>query len=86
MHTTFPPTPHWFTELAQGKVEQTITPIKAGRIRFQGSFWKAELADADHRTVKPNESVQVVGRQGITLLVVPLILPKQAPFDLANLT
>jgi membrane protein implicated in regulation of membrane protease activity len=71
MLRTFPPTAHWFAEVAQGYVEETITPTQVGRIRFRGSFWKAELADCTCRLVKPGELVQVVGRQGITLLVVP---------------
>ncbi|MBW4660641.1 MAG: NfeD family protein [Drouetiella hepatica Uher 2000/2452] len=67
-----PTTTQWFAELAQGEVDQPIASSQPGRIRFQRSFWKAELADSSCRSVKSGESVRVVGRLGITLLVVPI--------------
>jgi len=79
MQTTFFPTTQWFAELAQGQVEKAITSTQTGLIRFQGSFWKAELASSSCRTVQPGEVVKVMGRHGIRLLVVPsdYVLPRQ---------
>ena len=71
MSTTFPCTIQWFAEQAEGKVDQTISLTKPGRVKFQGSFWKAELTYSNCRSLKPGEAVKVLGRQGITLLVVP---------------
>lgn len=76
---TAPTTTQWFAELAQGEVDHPIASSQPGRIRFQRSFWKAELADSSYRSVKSGESVRVVGRLEITLLVVPIesVLPPQ---------
>jgi membrane-bound ClpP family serine protease len=71
MSTTFPGTIQWFAEQAEGKVDQTISLTKPGRVKFQGSFWKAELTYSNCRSLKPGEAVKVLGRQGIKLLVVP---------------
>jgi membrane protein implicated in regulation of membrane protease activity len=71
MYTTFLPTTQWFVEVAQGQVDRTITATQTGRIRFRGSFWKAELVSRKGRAIAPGEVVKVVGRQGIRLLVVP---------------
>ncbi len=50
-------------------VEETIRPNHSGRVRFQGSWWFARCqADV---TIKPGEEVDVIGNQGITLLVDP---------------
>jgi NfeD-like C-terminal, partner-binding len=71
MSTTFPSTIQWFAEQAEGKVDQTSSLARSGRVKFQGSFWKAELTYPNCRSLKPGEAVKVLGRQGITLLVVP---------------
>jgi membrane protein implicated in regulation of membrane protease activity len=71
MQTTFSPTTQWFAKVAQGQVEKAIAPTQPGRIRFQGCFWKAELASSGCRAVQAGERVKVVGRCGIRLLVVP---------------
>lgn len=71
MQTTFSPTTQWFAKLAHGQVEKAITLAQPGQIRFQGSFWKAELASSSCRAVQPGERVKVVGRCGIRLLVLP---------------
>jgi membrane-bound ClpP family serine protease len=79
MQTTFSPTTQWFAKLAHGQVEKAITLAQPGQVRFQGSFWKAELASSSCRAVQPGERVKVVGRCGIRLLVVPneYVLPRQ---------
>jgi membrane-bound ClpP family serine protease len=58
-------------EPGYGIVDQPIAPHQPGRIRFQGTYWKAELAYSDCGKLGSGEHVQVVGRRGITLLVVP---------------
>jgi membrane protein implicated in regulation of membrane protease activity len=60
-----------FPQPAHGQVEQAIAPEHAGRVRFQGSIWKAKFADSHYEPVMPGESVKVLGVQGITLVVVP---------------
>ncbi len=54
-----------------GVVDKAIAPNQPGRIKFQGTYWKAELADPGFGKVEVGEPVQVVGVQGIRLLVVP---------------
>jgi membrane protein implicated in regulation of membrane protease activity len=54
-----------------GVVDKAIAPNQPGRIKFQGTYWKAELADPGFKKVEVGEPVQVVGVQGIRLLVVP---------------
>ena len=71
MSIVFSSTIQWFAEQFEGKVEQTICLNKPGRVKFRGSFWKAILTHPNCRIVKPGEVVKVLGRQGITLLVVP---------------
>ena len=58
-------------KLGYGVVDKAIVPHRSGRIKFQGSYWKAELADPNCGQLEAGEPVQVVGVQGITLLVIP---------------
>lgn len=72
MDLFLPAHPEIFSTPTQGKVEQTITHNHPGRIECFGSFWPAQLYQKDPTiTLLPGQSVKVVGRQGITLLVVP---------------
>jgi hypothetical protein len=60
-----------FPKVEMGRVEKTITTVQAGRVRFQGSYWPAQFYNSDfHVAVNPDDLVTIVGRQGITLLVV----------------
>ena len=62
-----------FSYPGSGKVEQTITLKIPGRVKFQGTYWPACLYHQDAQvTLFPEDTVTVIGRQGITLLVVPL--------------
>ncbi|MEM8642697.1 MAG: NfeD family protein [Cyanobacteria bacterium P01_G01_bin.54] len=54
-----------------GIMEGKISNDKVGTVKFMGSWWTAKCASANV-TIEPGEKVVVVGRQGITLLVVPL--------------
>jgi membrane-bound ClpP family serine protease len=51
-------------------VTQTIEPGKSGQIKFQGSWWTSRCEQ--NIKLKHGEIVQVVGRQGLTLYVVPI--------------
>jgi membrane protein implicated in regulation of membrane protease activity len=60
-----------FPEVGYGIVEKTITSTQVGRVRFQGSTWKARLYSPDASPLMYGDSVKILGRQGITLLVMP---------------
>lgn len=60
-----------FPEMVYGIVEKPIASTQTGRVRFQGSTWKARFYRPDSATVVCGDSVKVVARQGITLLVEP---------------
>lgn len=61
-----------FPQPGIGKVEQTITPTQPGRVKFQATYWPARLYAPEYDvTLMPDETVTVIGRQGITLLVAP---------------
>ncbi|NEP49020.1 MAG: hypothetical protein F6K65_09400 [Moorea sp. SIO3C2] len=76
-----------FPQPGVGKVERTITPTKPGRVKFKATYWPARLCDHDSQvTLVPDDQVTVVGRHGITLLVVPAgyISPGNSPEDEAG--
>lgn len=53
---------------------ETIAEIpagRAGRVRYEGVSWRAKCSD-DTRAIAAEEPVYVVGRQGNTLLVMPV--------------
>ncbi|MEM8637899.1 MAG: NfeD family protein [Cyanobacteria bacterium P01_G01_bin.54] len=56
-----------------GTVEKVIGPgpSRRGQIRFQGGWWTARC-ELPNVILHPEQLCQVVGRKGITLLVVPL--------------
>jgi len=71
-----------FSKAEAGKVEKTITSSESGRVKFQGSYWPAQFYYPDsHLTANPDEVVTIVGRQGITLLVVPEGSPLPGEFS-----
>lgn len=61
-------------ESGQGVVIQPIAPGRPGQIKFQGIYWKAELAQPSCGNLGVGESIEVVGRRVITLLVVPKVV------------
>ncbi len=61
-----------FPSTGTGTVAETITPEHPGRVRYQATYWPARLYRDEQITLVPNDKVQVVGRQGLTLLVVPV--------------
>ncbi|MGP1386974.1 MAG: NfeD family protein [Thainema sp.] len=66
----------------QGRVEQLISGKYPGRIYFQGTSWPAKFAQSHAICCQPGEFVEVVGRQGLTLLVVPIIEDDIEPAEL----
>lgn len=52
-------------------VEETIRPNHSGRVRFQGSWWFARCPQ--DVTIEPGNEVRVIGNQGITLLIEPVL-------------
>jgi len=62
-----------FAEPIAGTVEKTIAPNQPGRVKCLGTFWPARFIEPDcQATVEADEPVMVVGRQDITMLVVPV--------------
>jgi membrane protein implicated in regulation of membrane protease activity len=48
-----------------------IAPGRTGRVLYEGASWRAKCGD-DTSTMQPEEQLQVIGRDGTTLLVVPI--------------
>jgi membrane protein implicated in regulation of membrane protease activity len=48
-----------------------IAPGQTGRVLYEGASWRAKCGD-DTSTMLPEQQLQVIGRDGTTLLVVPL--------------
>ncbi|MFB2968920.1 NfeD family protein [Aerosakkonema sp. BLCC-F183] len=64
-----------FSEAVMGTVEKTISQNQPGRVKCLGSYWPARFYHSNCDVVVfPDEVVKVVGRQGITMLVVPVSL------------
>jgi len=64
-----------FSEAFMGTVEKKITPNQPGRVRCLASYWPARFYHSNCEvTVFPDDFVKVVGREGITMLVVPVSL------------
>jgi membrane protein implicated in regulation of membrane protease activity len=73
MINKFAATPEMFSQPVICQVEGEIRPDRTGRVKYQGTFWKAQFYRAGgQRTVQPGEWVKVVGREGIRLLVVAI--------------
>ena len=57
-----------------GTVSKPITSTQPGRIKCQAVYWPACLYKAQSKTsLQPGQTVKVIGRQGLTLLVQPNI-------------
>ncbi len=55
----------------KGYVEQAISPNRRGRVRYQATYWFG-ICDGS-RSLPPGTEVTVLGRQGNTLLVQPIV-------------
>lgn len=63
-----------FTQELYGVVDEEVSAITGGRLRFKGSYWPCILDEncGSFITLKPGVRVMVVGRIGIAILVRPL--------------
>lgn len=67
-----PETIEFFPHSVMGEVEQTITLHQRGRVKSMGTTWFARLYVSDSSVmILPDSTVKVIGREGLTLLVVP---------------
>ena len=57
----------------EGETITAIAPGKTGRVLYEGNSWQAKCADIT-KAIAPNEPVYVVGREGTTLIVLPVNL------------
>ncbi len=57
----------------EGETITAIAPGKTGRVLYEGNSWQAKCADPT-TAIAPNELVYVVGREGTTLIVLPVNL------------
>jgi membrane protein implicated in regulation of membrane protease activity len=62
------------TIVNEAVVEKAIQPGKPGRVKYQGVWWSARCLE--NVTLLPEQTVTVVGRMNLTLLVQPI--PQQA--------
>jgi tetratricopeptide (TPR) repeat protein len=67
----------------QAIVEQAIQPDRPGRVRFKGSRWFARCDQSV--TIGPNEFVDIIGVQNITLLVEPAFLLSASKIGLTKI-
>lgn len=64
-----------FSEALMGIVEKKIAQNQPGRVKCLATYWPARFFHSNcNAVVFPAELVKVVGRQGITMLVVPVSL------------
>ncbi len=62
----------FFTHAAIAEVEETITLHQRGRVRFEATDWFARFYNPQGPVESlPGTCVKVIGREGLTLLVVP---------------
>ncbi len=86
--TVAPETIEFFPQAAIGRVERPITQHQRGRVRFMATTWFAQFYQPSaQKEVLPGTPVKVIGREGLTLLVVavgddlkqPQMLPSDRP-------
>jgi len=70
--TFIPETIELFPQTAIGEVEEAITLHQRGRVRFMATTWFARFYQSNAQEALPGTSVKVIGREGLTLLVVPI--------------
>ena len=67
-----------FKQPKAARVERTITTNLKGRVFFEGTYWPARVYETAEEIVSDyamdvSSWVTVIGRQGLTLLVVPMV-------------
>ncbi|NJL46597.1 MAG: hypothetical protein HC929_02630 [Leptolyngbyaceae cyanobacterium SM2_5_2] len=65
-----------FKEQKTARVERAITPRDKGRVFYEGTYWPARVYNGGDAfladfALDVSSWVTVIGRQGLTLLVVP---------------
>lgn len=71
--TVAPETIELFAQPGVGEVEETITSHHRGRVSFIATTWFAQFYYPSHAVeAAPGTTVRVIGREGLTLLVVPM--------------
>lgn len=71
---TFPEQLQRFPQPARGWVKKPITSTQPGRVKYQATYWPAELeASMENVTLHPDDAVEVIARRGIVLIVKPYI-------------
>ncbi|MBD2109304.1 NfeD family protein [Nodosilinea sp. FACHB-13] len=67
-----PPPIEWFPSSAVGVIDEAVEGDCPGRIRYGGTHWFARSYTADlGLTFVVGQPVQILGRQGNTLLILP---------------
>ncbi|WP_442786359.1 NfeD family protein [Leptothoe sp. PORK10 BA2] len=58
----------------KGRIDRQVTVQNPGRVYFYTTYWPARLSQtATLNELNPGDQVEVVGREGLTLLVKPLL-------------
>ena len=71
--TVAPETMEFFAQAAIGQVEQSITQHQRGRVKFMATTWFARFYQPTAQTqALAGTRVKVIGREGLTLLVMPV--------------
>lgn len=57
----------------QGRIDRQVTAQRPGRVYFYATYWPARLSPtATLNELQPGDPVEVVDRDGLTLLVKPM--------------
>ena len=62
--------PRIIEDAKEAKTLTEILPGQVGRVLYEGNSWQARCAD-EEAAIAINQQVQVVGRRGTTLIVMP---------------
>lgn len=64
----------WFQSQSLGRVEERISGRDNGRVFYEGTTWPARFYDLNYQgAVEVEAWVEVLGREGLTLLVSPVV-------------
>lgn len=67
------------------RVTEPIIPLWEGLVFFEGTYWQARFHDPNcQTTVYPGQKVEVIDRELLTLLVMPIYLDAVPPQPLAT--
>lgn len=67
----------------EATVTETIPKGGLGYVSYEGALWRARCQISD-LAIAPGQIVQVVGRQGLTLIVLPTTFSEEADEDLSD--